>query len=131
MLRAISFVLPLVLWATACCAGDDAGCANAMSQPEMNRCAADDYARADAALNQVYQALMVKLDAARRQRLIGAERAWISFRDAHCDSETMQSEGGSMHPLLYDVCLTDLTKKRTAQLQASLDCERGVGKCND
>lgn len=131
MLRAISFALPLIFWAIACRAGDDPGCANAMTQPEMNRCAANEYTRADAALNKVYQALLATLDAPRRQRLIETERAWISFRDAHCHFETAQSEGGSMHSLLYDVCLTDLTKKRTEELQASLDCERGVGKCND
>lgn len=106
-------------------------CANADTQTEMNRCAYEEYERADAALNGVYRALMGRLDDQRRQRLIEAERAWLKYRDAHCRSETTQSEGGSIHPLLYDSCLTEVTAARTKELQASLDCELGRGTCND
>lgn len=109
-------------------AGD---CANAMTQSEMNRCEHDVYLNADDRLNQVYRALLDMLDDRGRQRLIEAERAWINYRDAHCRSETMQSEGGTMHALLYDSCLTDVTNARTEQLRASLDCERHRGKCDD
>jgi uncharacterized protein YecT (DUF1311 family) len=97
----------------------------------MSQCAADDYARADAALNEVYRELMANLGASRRERLIAAERAWITYRDAHCRSETAPSEGGSMHALLYDACLTDVTRRRTQELRSSLNCLQGVGKCND
>jgi uncharacterized protein YecT (DUF1311 family) len=124
----IWFVLPLVCLATACQASD---CANPTTQAAMSQCAANDYGRADAAMNQTYRTLFAVLDAPHRQGLTNAQRAWSSYRDAHCRSETMDSRGGSMHGLLYDACLADATRKRTRELQASLDCRNHVGKCND
>ena len=131
MLRAFLLAVPFVLWAATCRAGDRLDCSNAITQAEMNQCAADDLTRADDELNQTYRALMAMLDPTRRRRLVEAERAWINFRDAHCRSETAQSEGGSIHPLLYDTCLADMTRKRTKELKASLDCERHGENCND
>ena len=131
MLRTISFALPLAFLAASSWAGDRIDCANAMTQYDMNKCASSDYNRADAKLNEVYRALMATLDSRRRQRLIEAGRAWMSYRDAHCRFETTESEGGSMHSLLYDSCLADLTKARTKELQSTLDCQLRRGKCYD
>lgn len=110
---------------------DGIDCNNAMTQMAMNICADRDYQATDRKLNDTYRALMAMLDDRQRQNLVAAERAWIGFRDAHCRSETQESEGGSIHPMMYSSCLTDMTKARIKELQASLACQRHGEKCYD
>lgn len=95
-------------------------CANAQTQTEMNGCAAEAYKKADAALNRVYQQLLAKLESAHQEKLKAAQRAWLPFRDAHCECEAFTYEGGSMQPMMRGHCLAAETKARTQQLQAML-----------
>ena len=71
-------------------------CINPMSQFEMNHCAGVDYEKADAELNRVwpeYRKAMKERDAVQdepffkksAELLLEAQRAWIKYRDAHCD----------------------------------------------
>lgn len=60
---------------------------------------------------------MPKLSAARKQKLILAQRAWINFRNANCEFERSQFEGGTMAPAIQAGCLAQLTKTRTTQLE--------------
>ncbi len=84
---------------------------------EMRQCAADQYAIADQKLNQTYQQLIRQLSTQRKQRLIEAQRAWISFRDKTCEFESSQMLGGSAEPLLRTTCLTRVTQQRVQDLQ--------------
>lgn len=95
-------------------------CADAQSQNEMNQCAFEEYKKADAELNRVYQQLLPKLEAAHQEKLKAAQRAWITFRDADCEYEAFAFEGGSMQPLIRYSCLETATKARTAQLRGFL-----------
>jgi uncharacterized protein YecT (DUF1311 family) len=133
MRRIVLAAAAVVLLSGAAMADDSDGidCNNAMTQMAMNICADRDYQAADRRLNDTYRALMAMLDGDQRQKLIAAERAWIGFRDAHCRSETAESEGGSIHPMMYSSCLTDMTKARLKELQASLACQRHGEKCYD
>ncbi|MBE9227355.1 lysozyme inhibitor LprI family protein [Phormidium sp. LEGE 05292] len=92
-------------------------CKDPQTQLEINICAGIEYRNADKRLNQVYQQLMPKLSAARKQKFILAQRAWINFRDANCEFERSQFEGGTIAPAIQAGCLTQLTKTRTAQLE--------------
>jgi uncharacterized protein YecT (DUF1311 family) len=103
--------------ATADVAQDGFNCANPTTQIEMNICADKDYRRADDALNRVYKKAIADEDAQGRDLLRTAERAWLKFRDAHCQYAASGSEGGSMHPMDYDGCVTALTDLRTKQLK--------------
>jgi uncharacterized protein YecT (DUF1311 family) len=95
-------------------------CAAAQNQQEMNRCAAEEYKKADAELNKVYQQLLPKLEAPHKEKLKTAQRTWLAFRDAHCDYEAFIFEGGTMQPLIQYSCLEAVTRDRTKQLRASL-----------
>jgi|WetSurMetagenome_2_1015567.scaffolds.fasta_scaffold263379_2 uncharacterized protein YecT (DUF1311 family) len=107
-----------------------ADCRNAMDQASMNRCAGDDYRAADRELNAAYRRLMGELrDTGLRNKLRSAQRAWIQFRDRKCRFETANNEGGSIHPLVYDMCLTRLTRARTRELNNGLDCWRHGERC--
>lgn len=95
-------------------------CADAQDQHTMNRCAQEEFQKADAELNKVYQQLLLKLETAHKEKLRLAQRAWVVFRDAHCDCESFAFEGGSMQPLLRFSCLAQVTRDRVKQLQATL-----------
>lgn len=92
-------------------------CARAKNQNEMNRCAAEQYQKADAELNRVYQQTLAKLPADHQEKVKEAQRAWIPFRDAHCESESFTFNGGSMQPLIRANCLEATTRARTEQLR--------------
>lgn len=95
-------------------------CADLTTQSAMNICAEDEYKKADAELNRVYRQLLPKLEAAHQEKLKAAQRAWLAFRDAHCECEAFAFDGGSMQPLMRFSCLDGETHTRTQQLQAFL-----------
>lgn len=105
-------------------------CTDAMSQAEINACAALDFEQADAELNRLWPSLIEDARAADREidrrydQLPGyeevlrdAQRAWIAFRDAQCTDESYaEARGGSMAPMVYSNCLARMTRERIAQL---------------
>ena len=95
-------------------------CNNPQTQSAMNVCAGLSYQQADKNLNQVYRRLIPTLGASQRQKLVTAQQAWIKFRDTSCTFEKSQFEGGTIAPMIYSNCLTDLTKQRTKQLESYL-----------
>ena len=114
MFRTLLLALPLVLVAASANDADGVDCAKAITQTDMNICAGNRSEAADKKLNDVYR--KVSADEEGKDKLKAAQRAWIVFRDAECTFETAESEGGSIHPLEYSMCLTALTKARTKQL---------------
>ncbi len=108
-------------------------CAEPMTQQAMNYCAGVELAEADDALNAQWRetaAKMRRLDGATTYddgrpgyfaQLLAAQRAWLSYRDAHCASEGYQARGGSLEPLLIATCKTGLTRTRTEQLRELAD----------
>jgi uncharacterized protein YecT (DUF1311 family) len=87
----------------------------------MNICASIAYQNADRKLNQVYRQLLPKLSAARKQKLITAQQAWIKFRDSSCEFERSAYEGGSIAPMIYGFCLANVTEQRTKDLRRYLE----------
>ncbi|KQW29168.1 urease-associated protein [Rhizobium sp. Root274] len=107
----------------------DVDCNNAQTQADMNQCAAEDYRKADAAMNAQWaetRAAMLAWDKATppsdangaAKRLLASQRAWLAYRDAACDVEGYSAEGGSMQPLMISSCLAELTKRRTEELKS-------------
>jgi uncharacterized protein YecT (DUF1311 family) len=91
-------------------------CNNPQTQGEMNACAGQRWQTSDRQLNQLYQALIPQLSNSRRQQLVTAQRAWITFRDSECTFYSSLAEGGSMQPMLRSGCLADLTDIRNFEL---------------
>jgi uncharacterized protein YecT (DUF1311 family) len=125
-------VLFAALFAGATAAQDGDGgiaCNPEGTQVELNACAAEDYAEADAALNATWKQLVAALadDALARRRLREAQRAWLAFRDAEVAARLPVDDGadprlahGSMYPLLANSALAEITRYRTAELRARL-----------
>ena len=97
-----------------------APCSNADTQAEMNICAGQEYKTADAALNRVYQQLVAKLEPEEKSQLKEAQTAWIKYRDTNCEFVADQYKGGSMRPMIYGLCLADVTRNRTSELKAQI-----------
>ncbi|MCT7957969.1 lysozyme inhibitor LprI family protein [Laspinema palackyanum] len=91
-------------------------CNNPRSQSEMNACAGERWQASDRELNEIYQAVIPELSNTRRQQLVTAQRAWITFRDSECTFYSSFAEGGTMQPMLRSGCLADLTDIRTFEL---------------
>ena len=92
----------------------------------MKMCASVDFTNADAQLNLEYKKIVSKLkqDASDEynketlKRLVKAQKAWISFRDAECDLQATEMLGGTGEGLVALGCLRDLTEKRTSELKS-------------
>ena len=104
----------------------DINCATTQVQAEMTACAQRDWQKSDVDLTEAYraaQAAMKAIDANQvgvargaSAALRGAERAWITYRDATCLSESFAFQGGSAQAMILHLCRTRITKQRTADL---------------
>jgi uncharacterized protein YecT (DUF1311 family) len=97
--------------------------------------AQSDYQAADAQLNAAYRAATARMqqrDRATRladlppaeragpgyaQALLNSQRAWLAYRDANCRAFGFEYRGGSAQALSTRVCLTRVTRARTAELR--------------
>lgn len=98
----------------------------AQTQMEMNEQAADNYKKIDLQLNKVYkQLLSLTKDQKKKDLLIKAQRAWVSYKEAHCKYDESFYEGGSMQPLVYYTCLQEVTEERIKQLKRAIEDTNG------
>lgn len=95
----------------------------AQTQAEIDRKACDEYRRADAELNRVYQQVLTeyKTDSLFVDKLRGAQRAWLRYRDAQLEAlypaRDPQRAYGSVYPMCRCQALTALTLERTEVLR--------------
>ncbi|MGP1354717.1 MAG: lysozyme inhibitor LprI family protein [Parasphingopyxis sp.] len=106
-------------------------CADSGNLPQqpMNACAAWEYELADAELNDVWEQAIAyarnylshdDMNDGRpsgAERLLAAQRAWITLRDEHCAAWSYHMRGGSAEPLLYHGCRTSMTRQRVTELR--------------
>jgi uncharacterized protein YecT (DUF1311 family) len=106
-------------------------CTRAATQSELNVCAEQGLAKSDAALNAAYRRIMARLkgDAAARNLLVAAQRAWLGFRDAECAFAASGVSSGSAYPMVVTKCRDELTQDRTKTLRADLACREGDLSC--
>lgn len=100
-----------------------ADCADPQNQQEINRCAGNGYAAADAELNSVFKQLVSRIGKNWAPPLRAAQRAWVTFRDAECEFQSMGWEGGSGRGAVQARCLERVTKERTDLLKEMLKCD--------
>ena len=100
----------------------------AQTQAELNSCAGDEYAAADAELNRVYKAILEKYkdDSKFVTKLRAAQRAWLQYRDAEIDAKFPHADErsayyGSIFPMCDSQYKAGLTRERVAKLREWLD----------
>jgi uncharacterized protein YecT (DUF1311 family) len=100
--------------------------AKAMTQLAMNTCAGEELARADAALNAVYQkVLLAARDEPRAvEKIKASERAWIAYRDSYLEAtypaEDKQANYGSIYPMEAALLQAELTQQQASALKKLL-----------
>lgn len=112
-------------------------CDPAGNQMEMNICAEDEFKKADAELNKVYNTLLQKekSDLLFIKKLRESQKAWIKFRDTELDA-TFACENsalvcwGSMYPMCYHTYKTKMTMDRTSRLKKYLTEGRPADDCH-
>jgi uncharacterized protein YecT (DUF1311 family) len=117
----------MILFISSCFLASNAfaakiNCTDPQATPEINYCAEQTYQAADKLLNANYKKLVATLtDNAEKERLVNAQRAWVSFRDKHCEFETYPMRQGTGYSGYLSACLEELTKSRAEILKKSLD----------
>jgi uncharacterized protein YecT (DUF1311 family) len=96
-------------------------CDASATQSDLNQCAGDDFQKADARLNRIYANLVKQMEGPAVQKLKAAERAWIQYRDLHCEAARYEYEGGSMSPMVFAQCMATTTEHRIEDLKAAYD----------
>jgi uncharacterized protein YecT (DUF1311 family) len=114
-------------------------CDAAKSQTELKQCAGEQYHKADARLNAVYHKALeiLQKDLADAQqhpdpnqveysqqaieKLRAAERAWLQYRNLHCEAARHQYEGGSMSPMIWGDCMAETTLDRVKELKSAYE----------
>jgi len=123
-------MIAALLLAMAAAPEPDWNCDEPQAQQEMNWCAAEDFRRADAALNAQWKLTAAEmkrrdadqgpLESSQRTHfdtLLEAQRAWLRYRDLQCEVEGFAFRGGTMEPLIVATCRTGLTEARTKELR--------------
>lgn len=103
-----------------------AECDGTGNQMELNACAAREYQKSDARLNQTYRKVTAHLrlhpQSKRDAELLTiAQRAWLTFRDAQCAFVGDAYEGGSAQPMMMTTCLSEITLQRVKELETTLE----------
>ncbi len=87
----------------------------------MIACTSRELSLWDDLLNTAYAEMMETLDRVggenRRSALREAQRAWIAYRDAECDQQALQFEGGSLARVIHVGCVNHLTAVRAIDLR--------------
>lgn len=110
-------------------------CESAKNQSELNQCFGEQFKKADTRLNVIYRQVLGfmqdNLDDAQRRanaedvkfydesanKLKAAEKAWIQYRDLHCDAARHEVAAGSMGPMVWAECMDSTTEDRIEELK--------------
>ena len=100
--------------------------ASDQTQFEMNQEACGKYKKVDAELNRIYQRVLRDYAGDKNfiQKMKLAQRAWITFRDAHMDSIYPDPDPwayGSVNPMCRCMILEQLTRDRVEMLREWAD----------
>jgi uncharacterized protein YecT (DUF1311 family) len=129
MMRMAMMALSLLAFAASANAQDpDVDCGNATSNVEMTHCGWQEFERADADLNEIYQDAISQIRTTGgdlpagadewEKKLREAQRAWVAFRDLNCDQLiAIEWGGGTGTSLATATCRTEMTNARIKTLR--------------
>ncbi len=89
--------------------------AGAAANVDQGYCLDGELQRQKANLNAAYNERLRGADPGFRSRLEKAQRAWVAFRDADCDAQTLH--GGSGAAMSYLTCMVRLTANRAVEME--------------
>jgi uncharacterized protein YecT (DUF1311 family) len=134
-MKPVALGLAVLLAAGAAAAEDDpiakerAACTSKASQTEMNVCSAELAKKIGGELQRTYERLLGRAESKDKKTLREAQTAWTTYRNRHCTFQASGNEGGSVQPLIYNLCDLDATQIRLKELAYFLTCEEGDLSC--
>ncbi len=100
-------------------------CDKATTQLELNQCYGEQFSKMEGRLNKVYAKLLRQMQSEKSetaiQKLRMAEKAWIHYRDLHCDAARFEFAGGSISPMVWAQCMDTTTEHRIEELKAAYE----------
>lgn len=103
-----------VIWSSLTLAGDFD--LNSMVTSEVSDGVKASYKQIDAKLNEQYKILMRNPEFSYKKLLGDGERAWIKYRDVHCDGVNVSMFAGALAELAKERCLVSMTSSRVTEL---------------
>ena len=94
-----------------------AECESATTTAAMHACENERYLAAQRRLDDVYEALLKRLDSQQKVKLRRAQQAWLRCRDANAEFQASMVGDGSLAPLIRISVLTEMTNARAAELE--------------
>lgn len=100
-------------------------CKNAVNTQEINQCAKIDQEKTEAKLNATYQQAIKSLSnpddeytkySEIKSSLILAQKAWIKFRKADCNTVYLQNKDGTIRTAMYISCMQERAEQRIKEL---------------
>ena len=90
-------------------------CENAMTTIEINVCMGQEVDRADATLDSYLSKAKEKyaLETAVIATLDKSQKAWLAYREAHCNAVYAQWSMGTIRGTMFSACMLRLTRLRT------------------
>lgn len=131
--RSFFLLLCLSLYTLFSMAGDapaSLDCANAISTPDINTCTKIELDKQELKLNQTYQRVLSVFDALSKppmqgadksklkKQLIEAQRLWVRFRKADCNTTYTFWSDGTIRGVMYLSCMIEKTNARIKELEA-------------
>ena len=101
-------------------------CGNAFSTPDIEHCASISLDKTEKKLNLAYQKLVKDLSQPNneyenfteyKKKLLAAQRAWISFREADCAAQYEMHRPGTIRNSIYLACKEERAKQRIKELR--------------
>jgi len=94
-------------------------CGDADTQDVMNACYSMEFKNSEEQLNSAYQVTLKQLDHDDREPVRVAQRAWLRYREFHCQAIGFLQVGtGSLEPTVVFRCKTELNKSRAKEILA-------------
>jgi len=95
-------------------------CGNAETQDVMNACFALEYKNANRQMISMLEATLKQLDVKDQAGVRSAQKAWVQYRDLHCQAVgAIHVGGGSLEPTEINTCKADLTRVRIKEIKDS------------
>ena len=109
------------------------GCAQAVTQAQLNTCAYDEFLDASAGLAARLREVEARLSPAQRSPWHKVQKAWLGYRTEACRFESAGSGTGndtaSVRPMVQWLCNSRLTRMRSEELARILACPEGDVSC--
>ncbi|WP_299589535.1 lysozyme inhibitor LprI family protein [uncultured Microbulbifer sp.] len=88
------------------------------TQLELNKCAHQQFLLSDSELNDTYKLILRSLRPEQQQQLRAEQGLWLKARDSKCRAQADdEAAGGSIWPMLYELCRASVTQHRTQELR--------------